>query len=163
MYVGDRGIRFRARTLYSQIIPQANLTEEEADTVRKNIQHNICELAIEHPNTTFYLFFPPHSILYYDTVIRRGDFSKMLACEEIVIEELLKYENIKLYSMANETSVICNLDNYIDQKHYSGSINSWILESMAQDHYLLTPDNYSQYLKIRSEYFSNYKYDAIYQ
>lgn len=140
-----------------------NLSQEEKQLLLDNIRVNISSLAQEHPNTTFYLFFPPYSILYYDTLKRQGELDKLLLMEQMVIEELLQYNNVQLYSMANETDVISNLDNYIDTKHYSGRINSWILQCMNKGNYLLTSDNYKEYVKDRFELLTNYDYDSIYE
>lgn len=40
-------------------------TDEDRETVNATIEQNVIELAKNHPETTFYYFFPPYSIAYW--------------------------------------------------------------------------------------------------
>lgn len=137
------------------------LDEEEETRIRENVRQNVVALAKEHPETTFYLYFPPYSIAYWDEVCNNGELSWHIAAERAAIEEMISCPNIKLYSFSIAEDIICNLDNYADYVHYAGGINSWILYCMHQDAYLLTEDNYLDYLESERNFFGTYDYAAI--
>lgn len=137
------------------------MTEEERDRILGNIRQNVTDLADEHPETIFYYFFPPYSICYWDGQNNDGLTKWQINAEKIAIEEILKHPNIRLYSFSNNFALICNLDNYKDQAHYREWINSWMLKWMHEGRYLLTKDNYMEYIESVSEFFQNYDYDSL--
>ena len=53
-------------TLGEQVNGSNELTREEQNIIVENVQQNVTNLADEHPETTFYIFFPPYSICYWD-------------------------------------------------------------------------------------------------
>lgn len=69
--------------------------------------------------------------------------------------------NIKLYSFSSNFELTCNLDNYRDINHYGGWINSYILECMKNDEYLLTKDNYKEYLEDIRNFYGSYDYSSL--
>lgn len=138
------------------------MTEEEETRIRENIRQNVTELADEHPETTFYLFFPPYSIGYWDNVCNKGELNWHLELERIAMEEVLQHPNIKLYSfsMCDE---ITDLYNYCDLEHYAQWINYSLLVKMSQNQGLLTQDNYLDYIEQEREYFSNFDYQSFWE
>ena len=46
----------------------------------------------------FYYFFTPYSAAWWQSLLDAGILKKQIQAEKIVIEEILKYNNIKLYS-----------------------------------------------------------------
>lgn len=140
------------------------LTEEEKQREIENLKLNVINMANENPDTTFYLFFTPYSICYWDrNIYCTGRIKAEIEIQKIAIEELINYDNIKLYSFDNNFELICNLDNYKDPGHYSGQVNSKILKWIKDEKYLLTADNYQQYLDEIKEFYSDYDYDSIYK
>jgi hypothetical protein len=137
------------------------LDEEEETMIRENVRQNVVALAEEHPETTFYLYFPPYSIAYWDQICNDGELDWHIAAEQAAIEEMISCPNIKLYSFSIAEEIICDLDNYADYVHYAEDVNSWILECMQKDEYLLTEDNYQEYLEDERNFFSTYDYAAI--
>ncbi len=116
-----------------------------------------------YPDVEFIVFFPPYSIINWDSLNQAGLLEAELYKEQIVIETLIKQPNIKFYSFNNAFDVTTNLDNYKDTIHYSGEINSWMLEEMTKDTYLLSQDNYMQYIDEITEFYSSYDYDALFE
>ena len=114
----------------------------------------------ENPDTTFYIFYPPYSLLWWDNMIRSGQLEQSLYAARTSMERLLPYDNVRLYYFQNEEDVILDLDLYMDPIHFSEDINHWMVEEMAQDHYRITSENYQQELekmeqiaeRIRTEY-----------
>lgn len=137
------------------------LTEDESVMVYENIRQNVTDLADSHPETTFYLFFPPYSICYWDILNNGGRINLRIDAEQIAIEEILKHPNIKLYSFCDNFELICNLDNYRDKLHYGEWVNSWILEWMHNDEHLLTEKNYEKYIETIREFYNSYDYNLL--
>lgn len=137
------------------------LSKEEESMVIENIRQNVLDLALSHPETEFFLFFPPYSICYWDTLKTNGQVDWRIDAEQLAIEEMLEIPNIKLYSYCNNFELVCNLDNYKDQAHYGEWVNSWILEWMKNDEGRLTKDNYQEYLKEIRDFYNTYDYDSI--
>lgn len=138
------------------------LSDQEKQMIQDNITQNITALAYEYPDTTFYFFFPPYSICYWDSLEREGKVEWEIEAQRVAIEQILKCENIELYSFCNYFDMICNLDNYKDDGHYSEKINSQILVWMKNENYKLTKENYEDYLKEIRDFYSSYDYDSIF-
>ena len=141
--------------------PQTPLTEEEKQMVSENLRQNVTELAAKHPETTFYLFFPPYSICYWDLLNNTGRMERHFEAEKLAVEELLKYPNIKLYSFSDDFDLVCNLDHYRDYIHYGEEVNSRMLEWMKEDRHLLTRDNYEEYLRKVQDFYRSYDYESL--
>lgn len=137
------------------------LTEDERSMILGNIRQNVTDLADKHPETIFYLFFSPYSICYWDLMDNSGDVDWMIDAEQVAIEELLKHSNIRLYSFCDNFDLVCNLDNYKDVAHYGEWVNSWILEWMREDQYLLTEQNYREYIDTIRDFYGSYDYDSL--
>lgn len=137
------------------------LTEEDRALIQGNLEQNVISLAREHPETTFYLFFSPFSIVYWGRLYNGGSISRMIDAEQFTIELLSQVPNIRLYSFNTNFALICNLDNYKDYEHYGEWINSWILEQLAADNYRLTPENSQEYLDTIRAFYTSYDYTAL--
>lgn len=139
------------------------LTEEERIMILENIRQNVTDLADEHPETVFYLFFPPYSICYWDALQNAKEIDWHIDAEKIAIEEILRHPNIKLYSFCDDFELVCGLDNYKDYVHYGEWVNSQILRWMWDEEHLLTQDNYLGYIEAIRDFYSNYDYGWIHE
>ena len=137
------------------------LTDAERTMVQETLQQNVIDLALEHPETTFYLYFSPFNIAYWGQLYNSGRISRQLDAEALAIEMLLEVPNIKLYSFHNDFDLICDLDNYKDYGHHGEWINTWILEQLCRDDYLLTQDNYQTYLDEVRQFYTTFDYPAL--
>lgn len=140
---------------------QYMLPGEKMILAKENIQQNIVSLARKHPETIFYYFFPPYSIVYYGNLINKGRLEQWISAEKLAIEMILECPNIKLYSFNLMSDITTNLDNYKDATHYGEWINSDILRYMKEGKGLLTKENYQEYLLKERELYMNYPYDSI--
>lgn len=143
--------------------PPRKLTEEEKQMLLDNLHQNVTDLADEHPETVFYLYFPPHSICYWDILNNEGQTDLHMETERIAIEELLQHSNIRLYAFCDNFELVCNLDNYKDYLHYGEWVNTWILTCLKEGEHLLTQDNYEEYLEKIEDFYHSYDYDALHQ
>lgn len=148
-------------TLGEPVEEPVALTDEESEMVCSNIRQNVTELADEHPETTFYLFFPPYSICYWDDLKNKGQVDWRIDAEQLAIEELLQHPNIRLYSFCDNFELVCDLDNYKDRAHYGEWVNSRMLEWMHNDEYRLTEYNYRDYIETIRQFYNSYDYSQL--
>lgn len=139
------------------------LSEEKRQMIADNIYQNVEKTIEENPEVTFYLFFPPYSILYWDSCNQEGTVLYRVEVEREVIKRLLTHENVRLFSFTNNFEFVCNLDNYKDIGHYGEWINSKMFQWMKDGEYELTNDNYEDYLEEIEDFYLNYDYDSIYE
>ena len=65
---------------------------------------------------------------------------------EYAISELLPYDNCEIYFYMDQEEIVTNLDNYMDNIHFSQDINHYVVEQMALGKGRLTEENYRQTL-----------------
>lgn len=141
----------------------AVLSSKEKENLRENIWKNVVALAENHPETTFYYFFPPYSIVYWGSAYENGQIKKNIEAERLAIEMILECPNIKLYSFNLLTDITTDLSNYKDSIHYGEWVNDMILHWMKQDIGRLTKDNYQDYLEKEYQYYDNYQYNKVFE
>lgn len=139
------------------------LSEEERERVRKNIELNILPVIEKYPDTEFYFFYPPYSILYWDFLEREGMMKAQLEAEEMVTDMLLSYDNVRLFNFFEDTDLILNLDNYRDKEHYNSNVNSYLLEQMSQGKYEITKENKEAHMAFMRQFYLNFDYDAFFE
>lgn len=142
---------------------KVSLTEEEKKIIDENIEQNVLSLPKQYPNVKFIYFITPYSIVYWDSINRDGTLEKQIMAEKYMIEKILEVPNIELYSFFNNYELITNLDNYKDPNHYISKINEEILDWISKKEYLLTKENYKEYIERNLKFYSNYNYDKIFE
>ncbi len=140
---------------------QADFPEEARIRTVENIRQNVVELAEAYPDVTFYCFITPYSAKWWQELVVKGTIVNQVRIEEAAIEEILRCENIKLFSFNNLTDITTNLNNYKDSTHYGEWINSRLLEYMHADRCLLTKENYKEYLDRELAFYSLYDYTEM--
>ena len=75
-------------------------------TSRANLEQNILPFIQQNPDTTFYLFVPPYSILFWDMEHRKGETDALLYMLEDTAEQLLDYPNVKLFYYQNIEEIV---------------------------------------------------------
>jgi hypothetical protein len=138
-----------------------HITDTECETVFGTVEQNIVALATLYPDVTFYYFFPPYSIIWWQSKVSDGTIYKQIEAERLIIEELLKYDNIRLYSFNTLTDITTDLNNYKDTTHYGSWVNSLMLRYMKDGKCLLTKDNYEDYLNEELLFYTTYDYSQI--
>lgn len=122
---------------------------------------NILPYIEAHPETEFYIFYPPYSILWWNMHISQGDIDDIFNLVRYSTKEFLAYDNVKLYSFQDIESVICNLDNYKDYNHYSPMINEQIIAWLENDQYRLTKGNYLDRINTFETFVKSYNYQSF--
>ncbi len=161
------GCAFGKNTVCSYEIPpvdqveEIHLVESEKEIIKINIEKNITALADQYPDVTFYYFFTPYSIEWWRRVVNEGNLPRQTEAEQYIIELMLGHPNIKLYSFNNRTDITTDLNHYKDSLHYGEWINSLILKWLHEEEYLLTKDNYIDYLEKEYDFYGNFNYESI--
>ena len=108
-------------------------TPEDAylESVGKNLDSNICPYIEENPETCFYVFFPPYSILYWNDVICENHLEATMAEYQYIAETLLSYENVRIFFFPNQEWIVTDLNNYADYSHYHRDINYYMTQCFA--------------------------------
>lgn len=140
-------------------------TKEMMAALERNIDGNIVSVVKENPDIEFYFFIPPLSILWWDDLNQTGTqiLLRRIDLEQMVIEKILPYDNVKLFAFEDEFSVTCDLNLYNDSVHYSDEVNDFMLQRMYEQKNLLTTENYQEYLERIREFYLNYDYDKIFE
>lgn len=137
------------------------LTEEDIKMLKDNLMQNVIAPAANHPDTTFYYIIPPYSICYFDSLQRTGDLEKYIDGWQIAFEEMLQYDNIRLYSFTNMPEIVENLGYYKDVVHYNQEISDFIMESILTETGRITEDNYRLHFAKMRDHYLNFDYDAL--
>lgn len=143
-------------------VEESAFGEQDRRLVEENIGQNIVALVNRYPDTEFYFYYTPYSICYFDAWQLQNMLTKQFAAEKLTTEMLLQCPNVRLYSFFDQYDVICNLEYYNDTAHYSGEVNSMILQWMKDGTGLVTEENYERRLKQQAEFYENYDYESIY-
>lgn len=138
-----------------------SITEDEARDVKDSVIQNLTTVARDNPDVIFYYYFPPYSAAWWQETYQNGELAKYIEAEKIAIEEMLKYSNIKLFSINNNLELTADLNNYKDTTHYGEWINSCILKWMHEGEFLITEDNYNEYLSQELENYSLFDYNSL--
>lgn len=145
------------------VVNETALTEEEIKEFHENIDRNIVQTVKENPDIEFYYFLTPYSICYWDELRRTGSIGKQLLGERMIIEALLPYDNVHLFSFTDDFELTTDLNNYKDIAHYGQHVNSYMLTCMDDMLHCLTEDNYETYLSRIEEFYRSYNYEVIFE
>ena len=120
------------------------------DLLEKNLEL-LCSRINSHPETEFYVFVPPYSMLWWDNIYREGDTEAYLYNMEQAMKTLLTCKNVKLFYFQNDREIITDLENYMDILHFSPEINHYICDSLIAGEHRITTENYAENIRIMKE------------
>lgn len=133
------------------------------EAIEANLSANICPYIEEHPETTFTIFYPPYSILYWNDVVRRKELDAVIAKYDYISRRLLAYDNVEIFFFQNQEEIICNLNNYADYTHYHGRICEYMVQCFANGERKVTLKNLVKELEDLYRLASTYDYEAIFE
>lgn len=161
--VGEKNVLKNYKRNKQENIKEEKLEKKDIEIIDENIEKNVISLVKKYPNTKFIYFITPYSIAYWDQLKQEGKIEKQIMAEKYMIEKILEYPNVELYSFFNNYEMICDLDNYVDQIHYMENISDKILYWISKKEYQLTKENYKEYIRKNLEFYKNYNYDSIFE
>ena len=128
---------------------------------RKNLEENILPFVKEHPETEFYFFFPPYSILYWHNLKQENFYEAAFAQYRFVADELLKYDNVRLFYFQN-MSEVTDLNNYADYSHYKPEINRFMVECFSDGRFeVCSSEEMAGELARMRSIVENFDYDEL--
>ncbi len=96
-----------------------------------NLETNIRPFIEQNPDTVFYVFFPPYSILYWNDVIQENHLMATLEEYSQIVQNLIEYDNVRIFFFPAEEWIVTDLNNYADYTHYHRDINRYMTECFA--------------------------------
>ena len=141
---------------------------EEADpesyvqNVKVNMDVNICPYIEANPDTEFYIFYPPYSILFWNDVLVGNHMEATMREYEYITQRLLAYDNVRVFFFPNQEWIICNLDNYADYSHYHPDINRYMTECFADGECEVTQENLGEELEKMRQIVENYDFEEVF-
>lgn len=138
-----------------------HLTDKEKEGIKQNIIQNVTSLADKYPDVDFHYFFSPYSVVWWSDLATKGTCYRQLEAERYIIELILNHDNIHLYSFNNRTDITTDINHYKDATHYGQWINSMILKWIYDGKYLLTKENYLDYLEQEYSFYTTFDYASI--
>ena len=115
----------------SEPVESVTPAETYIERVDRNLRANICPYIEQNPDTTFYIFFPPYSILYWNNVIVENHLEATMAEYQYIAETMLAYDNVRVFFFADQEQIVTDLNNYADYTHYHKDINRYMTECFA--------------------------------
>lgn len=140
---------------------QVHLSDEQKEMLLENVRVNVASVAAENPDIDFYYFLTPYSAIWWLHYVNNGEVYMQIEAERLLIEELLKYDNIKLFGFGNLPEITADINNYKDTTHYGQWINSLMLKYMHDGKCLLTSDNYEEYLDEELNLYLTFDYASL--
>lgn len=155
---------FGKEAVLTQVTRPAKAADAEYQELNpENIEKNILSIVKANPDTEFYLFWMPYSIISFDMENQEGSLKNILQWEKEALELILPYDNVHFFSIFDDFEVITNLDNYKDSLHYHEDVNSYLLRCMANGEHELTMNNYEEYCQRIWDFYTTYNYDGLYE
>ncbi len=138
-------------------------TEEDVlPTTKANLEQNIIPFVRDNPDTQFYFFFPPYSILYWHNLQQENFYDAAFAQYQYVADELLKYDNVNLFYFQTMDEVT-DLNNYADYSHYKPEINRYMVRCFADGtHQIKTSEEMSGELERMHDIVENFDFDELF-
>lgn len=148
--------------IYKNSLPVQHTEEydvaEQTKTIKDNLEKNIMPMIKNNPQIDFLFYIPPYSIVRWGiTKNTKAEINAM----QTIIEMMLPYENVSMYFCQGDTSVIVDLDNYMDTIHFSSEVANQIVDDMTYEKNKLTSDNYLEKLEMFQKFIEEYDYDLL--
>ncbi len=135
MYAWDPPQMPDPKSLYREPLrdmpPQKEAVKERT---ADNIMHNLIPFIEAHPETQFYLFFPPYASTYWRQRAQEGEFESDMACRSQLVEATIGYPNVHWTDFATAEWTY-DLSHYYDLRHYLSGINDKMAFELSQGKY----------------------------
>lgn len=130
---------------------------------KENLETNILPFIKGNPDTDFYIFFPPYSILYWNNVLTENHLEATMKQYRFAANELLKYDNVHLFYFQNMEETVTNLNNYADYTHYNPRINRYMTECFADGtHEVKSIDQFDDELEKMRQIVAEFDFEELF-
>lgn len=126
-----------------------------------NMEEHILPHIENNPDTEFYVFFPPYSILFWYNCVQGNTVDARLAEYNIMMESLFRYDNVRVFFFQNDPELICNLDRYTDYTHYDREVNLYMTQCFADGTREVTPETCKEELEAFREVVNSFDFTSL--
>ena len=116
----------------SSPLPEQPISQRLTEFARGAVEENLLSYVRAHRETTFTVFFPPYSLLYWANEARNGEFETRLAQKELLMRALIGEENVRLFDFQTHDVWVRDYSLYYDLIHYTSPVNDAMATAMAQ-------------------------------
>lgn len=88
---------------------------------------------------TFDIFFSPFSLLWF-AELDEAKFQLEFYLLRHVVERVSHCRNIRVFAFYNDVSIVGDLSNYKDPRHFYADVHDRIIDAIAADRYRVTPE-----------------------
>jgi hypothetical protein len=136
--------------------------EDVLPTTQANLEKNILPFVEQHPETQFYFFFPPYSILYWHNLQQENFYEAAFAQYQYVADRLLEYDNVHLFYFQTMDEVT-DLNNYADYSHYKPEINRYMVECFQDGTYQIhSSEDMAKELSKMRQIVESFDFDGLF-
>ena len=114
-----------------------------------------------HPDTQFYFFLPPYSMIWWDDAARNGLRDVYLYDEQETARTLLACDNVRFFDFQNDTEIVTDLNRYMDTVHFDPGVNAVICTAMAEGKNEVTADNLEETFETTRALIRQYEEQTI--
>ena len=111
-----------------------------AERVLQNWQLHLEPYIDAHPETTFYVYFPPYSAIYWVLQHDAGNLESQLWAREQLAQRLLACPNVRLFDFSARAEWIFDLNRYTDYSHHDPRMNEETVRAMASGECAVTEE-----------------------
>ncbi|MDD2698423.1 MAG: hypothetical protein PHF17_06440 [Arcobacteraceae bacterium] len=129
--------------------------------MKNSFDSNFLEIIKSNPQIHFTIFFPPYSILTFKIFEERAQLDDVLNFKKYIYTHLLNCKNVTMYDFQIAKEITTNLNNYKDVSHYHQKINSWILQQIKENNYLVTKRNFEDNLQNLQKQSNAYDLESV--
>lgn len=126
---GEAGLR--AMVDLSSPMPAQTDTARGTELAQLSCEHNLLPFIRAHRETTFTVFFPPYSLLYWADQAAQGELDTRIAQRSLLARTLLEEPNVELYDFQAHFDWTADYALYYDLIHYIACVNDAMAEAMA--------------------------------
>jgi hypothetical protein len=119
-----------------------------ARVAEKRLRQHLVAIVAAHPEIEFDVFFPPYSILAHvgDLEASQAEFDDRIAFKRSVIEQLIPYDNARIFDFQRASTLTHDFRNYKDLHHYAPEINDYMITSIARGRHEVDERSYEDSL-----------------
>lgn len=164
-FVWDYGYTYsvvKATESYNR--PEVSKVQYPADYYDAVVAENwaILDKWIEgHPETTFYLYFPPYSTLYLDQQLRLGMRAPTWKMLSTTLERYMYRDNVRFYNFLVDPHTVV-FDNYTDMVHFRSEVNRYLVDYMAENEPYNTRKQLEWFMSAIDYRADHYKFDTLF-
>ncbi|MCR5782432.1 MAG: hypothetical protein K6G90_06795 [Clostridia bacterium] len=114
-------------------------------------------------DTDFYFYFTPVSIIYWYKVLQERNADCWRAVFDMVCDKLTRYKNVRLFLWTDDEMlrIISDLDDYVDEAHYSPEICDMLVLRMKDGIGLISSGGYREKIDKLFDYTANFDYSFL--